>query len=183
MIVSYRVRLGLWEQRSASPQLGVWVRLSGWLSDLTSVSFRAFRFAKRWLVRDGQSGSGGKTQVKSVLHPGARDHFRRGPRAESLSKSEPAPNDDADSTSQGLLLGMRHYLRLYQDQRRLSYLRDAPPILFRLAEKECAAPGGRKRHWGAKRHVVPYLLMIRGFQQETAGKTFSRSVGRGPSSS
>ena len=105
LIVSYRVRLGLWEQRSASPQLGVWVRLSGWLSDLTSVSFRAFRFAKRWLVRDGQSGSGGKTQVKSVLHPGARDHFRRGPRAESLSKSEPAPNDDADSTSQGLLLG------------------------------------------------------------------------------
>ena len=105
LIVSYRVRLGLWEQRSASPQLGVWVRLSEWLSDLTSVSFRAFRFAKRWLVRDGQSGSGGKTQVKSVLHLGARDHFRRGPRAESLSKSEPAPNDDADSTSQGLLLG------------------------------------------------------------------------------
>ena len=45
---------------------------------------------------------------------------------------------------------MRHYLRLYQDQRRLSYLRDAPPILFRLAEKECAAPGGRKRRWGRK---------------------------------
>ena len=78
---------------------------------------------------------------------------------------------------------MRHYLRLYQDQRRLSYLRDAPPILFRLAEKECAAPGGRKRHWGAKRHGVPYLLMIRGFQQETAEETFGRSVGRGPSSS
>ena len=75
---------------------------------------------------------------------------------------------------------MRHYLRLYQDQRRLSYLRDAPPILFRLAEKECAAPGGRKRRWGAKRHGVPYLLMIRGSQQETAGETFGRSVGRGP---
>ena len=47
LIVSYRVRLGLWEQRSASPQLGVWVRLSGWSSNGLFFSFRAPRFAQR----------------------------------------------------------------------------------------------------------------------------------------
>ena len=41
----------------------------------------------------------------------------------------------------------------------------------------------KKKAIGAKRHGVPYLLMIRGSQQETAGETFGRSVGRGPSSS
>ena len=59
-----------------------------------------------------------------------------------------------------------------------------PPFPFRLRRKgngPCTVQ--RKRRFGAKRHVVPYLLMIWGFQQETAGKTFSRSVGRGPSSS
>ena len=44
LIVSYRVRLGLREQRSASPQLGVWVRLSGWSSNGLSFSFRAPRY-------------------------------------------------------------------------------------------------------------------------------------------
>ena len=59
-----------------------------------------------------------------------------------------------------------------------------PPLFFGLRPKKSRRrSGGKERRLGAKRHVVPYLLMIRGFQQETAGKTFSRSVGRGPSSS
>ena len=59
-----------------------------------------------------------------------------------------------------------------------------PRLFFGLRPKKSRRrSGGKERRLGAKRHVVPYLLMIRGFQQETAGKTFSRSVGRGPSSS
>ena len=59
-----------------------------------------------------------------------------------------------------------------------------PRLFFGLRPKKSRRrSGGKERRLGAKRHVVPYLLMIWGFQQETAGKTFSRSVGRGPSSS
>ena len=43
--------------------------------------------------------------------------------------------------------------------------------------------GEKKRRLGAKRHGVPYLLMIRGSQQETLGGRIGVSVGRGPSSS
>ena len=83
---------------------------------------------------------------------------------------------------------------------------DAPPISFSVAPKRkravhghlraksrrCASValrntslrlGERKRRLGAKRHGVPYLLMIRGPQQETLGGRIGVSVGRGPSSS
>ena len=40
---------------------------------------------------------------------------------------------------------------------------DAPPILFRLAEKECAVHGGRKRRLGAKpAPLAPFLLKCGG---------------------
>ena len=39
---------------------------------------------------------------------------------------------------------------------------DAPPILFRLAEKECAVHGGKEKMLGAKRHFVPFLLQYGG---------------------
>ena len=61
---------------------------------------------------------------------------------------------------------------------------DAPPFPFRLRRKgngPCTVQ--RKRRLGAKRHGVPYLLMIRGSQQETLGGRIGVSVGRGPSSS
>ena len=83
---------------------------------------------------------------------------------------------------------------------------DAPPISFSVAPKRkravhghlraksrrCASValrntslrlGEKKRRLGAKRHGVPYLLMIRGSQQETLGGRIGVSVGRGPSSS
>ena len=83
---------------------------------------------------------------------------------------------------------------------------DAPPISFSVAPKRkravhghlraksrrCASValrntslrlGEKKRRFGAKRHGVPYLLMIRGSQQETLGGRIGVSVGRGPSSS
>ena len=59
-----------------------------------------------------------------------------------------------------------------------------PPFPFRLRRKgngPCTVQ--RKRRFGAKRHGVPYLLMIRGSQQETLGGRIGVSVGRGPSSS
>ena len=55
-----------------------------------------------------------------------------------------------------------------------------PQFLFGCAEKKTAVHGQKKRRWGAKRRGAPYLLMIRGSQQETAGETFGPSVGRGP---
>ena len=55
-----------------------------------------------------------------------------------------------------------------------------PHFLFGCAEKKTAVHGQKKRRWGAKRRGAPYLLMIRGSQQETAGETFGPSVGRGP---
>ena len=45
-VVSYRVRLSLREQRSASPHLGAWVLLSGWSSNGLFFSFHAPRFAQ-----------------------------------------------------------------------------------------------------------------------------------------
>ena len=55
-----------------------------------------------------------------------------------------------------------------------------PHFLFGCAEKKTAVHGQKKRRLGAKRRFAPYLLVIRGSQQETAGETFGRSVGRGP---
>ena len=80
---------------------------------------------------------------------------------------------------------------------------DAPPISFSVAPKRkravhghlraksrrCASValrntslrlGEKKRRFAAKRHGVPYLLMIRGSQQETLGGRIGVSVGRGP---
>ena len=54
-----------------------------------------------------------------------------------------------------------------------------PPFPFRLRRKgngPCTVQ--RKRRFGAKRHGVPYLLMIRGSQRETLGGQIRVSVGR-----
>ena len=59
-----------------------------------------------------------------------------------------------------------------------------PPLFFGLRPKKSRRrSGGKERRLGAKRHGVPYLLMIRGSQQETLGGRIGVSVGRGPSSS
>ena len=88
-----------------SPHLGAWERLSGWSSHLTSYYFRAPRFAQRWLIRGRQSGSGWEKQVKSVLQPSLAIPGR-GPRTETFSKAEPAPNASTESFLCSLLLGL-----------------------------------------------------------------------------
>ena len=55
-----------------------------------------------------------------------------------------------------------------------------PQFHLCCAEKKTAVHGQKKRRWDAKRRGAPYLLMIRGSQQETAWETFGPSVGRGP---
>ena len=67
--------LSPWGKEKCFPAIGVWVRLSGWLSDFARSLPRAFRFATNYRevagrpIRSWQSGSGGKKQVKSGLHP------------------------------------------------------------------------------------------------------------------
>ena len=75
--VSCRVRLGLREQRSASPQLGAWVRLSGRLSDLAHFLPRAFRFATHYpggslhenFPQQNRSGSGTRSRGHAPTTP------------------------------------------------------------------------------------------------------------------
>ena len=140
----------------ASPQLGAWGLLSGWWTDLTSVSFRAFRCAKRCLGGSGKADSRPAERQRRVeadqIGPAPSDarnqssrvqdrkfqqdrdprenpakrfswgeDEHRNERAFGVSRKRgiwrlrgrgPAPSADADSTSQGLLLGPPHHKQI-----------------------------------------------------------------------
>ena len=53
---------------------------------------------------------------------------------------------------------------------------DAPPILFRLAEKECAVHGGRKRRLGAKRRLWLLFCLKTGVVRIHAAETCHASA-------
>ena len=53
---------------------------------------------------------------------------------------------------------------------------DAPPILFRLAEKECAVHGGRKRRLGAKRRLWRLFCLKTGVVRIHAAETCHASA-------
>ena len=54
---------------------------------------------------------------------------------------------------------------------------DAPPILFRLAEKECAVHGGRKRRLGAKRRLWRLFCLNTGVVRIHAAETCQAPAG------
>ncbi len=132
-------------------------------------------------IRGRQSGSGGKKQVKSVLHPpthesspsradsrkfqqdrGPRENpakrfswgedERRNERAFGVSRKRgiwrlrgrgPAPNADADSTSQGLLLGPPYHKQI---RHTVPFCAKAPFPLDRARPVSFSAQP--KRKWG-----------------------------------
>ena len=103
--VSYRVRLGLGEQRGCFPAFGSTEGLSGWLTDLTSYSFRAFRFATRYRVVGGAAAAGRKSnRFCSTTHESSAS---RAARLQVLAKLCPRPALNLTSTAQCLLLGPR----------------------------------------------------------------------------
>ena len=73
-------------------------------SPARSASLRATRVVKGKPIRGRQSGSGWKTQVKSVLQPFLAIPGR-GPQIVTFRKTEPAPNASTESFPGSLLLG------------------------------------------------------------------------------
>ena len=93
----------LGNREGASPHLGNWEGLSGWLTDLTSYSFRAFRFATRYRVVGGAAAAGRKSnRFCSTTHESSAS---RAARLQVLAKLCPRPALTITSTAQCLLLG------------------------------------------------------------------------------
>ena len=138
-------------REGASPHLGAWERLSGVVDErpvllaprvplryaLPGWETEASRFEA------GRAAAAGRSRSNRSCTLRRTKAVRRGRMTGSFSKSKPAPNADADSTSQGLLLGPPYHKQI---RHTVPFCAQAPFPLDRARPVSFSAQP--KRKWG-----------------------------------
>ena len=114
----------------------------------------------------GRAAAAGKRRSNRSCIPRRTMAVRRGRRAESFSKTEPAPNADADSTSRGLLLGPPYHKQIRHTVPFCAKAFSFPPLRRRLkvngpaGAREAPLEGffdAVKEKWGPCPPYIPSL--------------------------